>query len=1636
MNSSNSMEIVSKTIDQVLQPEKVTESLLLMKQKIYKTDNLIKLYTDKIKEADRLKLDLETTKKNNNHMTANYRSVIDKTRELELNNTEVKQENNQLQKKIKEYKLLLATDEKQVKELTAKMKEMEDTHSTEILKNDLQKASLEDKIKELEHQLKMSKLENEKQKTNTVTTGIKSTADVGINVSLSAVELKKKSEVQEKNVMTDEFYPLDDDPYPIFCSKCNAYMYPPPVEQICQIMSVCPDLIEPIFSPRAISPLSLLHDKEPEYSDKNVQYKEIKHLNKNIPDKESEHFNKNVPNSNPGHSDRNIPNKRTDSKELEHLHGNEMASTFKVSSSHLETPCYNSVNGTYNFKLESKNSSALEQDYANVQFKNEVHTKYCKPIAMNLSNDQDLIAKHNSSINNMEKTIRVMKRKLKQLQKKKKKENKQNCCHHNATSCNNVTATTASLLNPDLLVSVCQSMIKFCANKKKVRNTNEDEKNKREIKSKKYKHKMKRMKLKRLNKMKDKSSWKVEHLHEIFLQDTVNTDSEKDLNVDINESGLSNQNFLNHSTEVKSIGETEYTAEMECTTEGESTEMEYTTETKSANIECIAERGSAEMECAAKTGSAKMKFAEVEYTEKIESAEVKYTGKIDSAEVEYTAEMESAAITKSIPKIKPVADVESDAKVTPVHADSDAKAMSVTGVESNAKVMPVADMEAHVKVTHVAHAGSDAKAMPPVADIESIVNNPMILHSDVDEIYVSNSLSTDNVESVTLNPHDSNHHTVTKTMLSRSHSESSSSYSNGNVIGKITIGSNFKNKRKTVNRLLKKVKNLKRKTQMNSVILPNKHLKVEPSSNDTSEFYNSMKKRRIAHTPKASASPPGTVEKNSTDLTIGSIIEPEVFTNFSSNMQTPKDDTPIKTQKKRGKNIKNNLVESIREHIPNKKLLTKKTLHITKTEDSSLHNDNVTLFDNNIEQLLASFSHHFSPDDTLVSSNTVNGIMSPSKESTSSNALCKDSKDYELTEDLHTNTTEVTGNISPPVKLHSTATLKSFTYKNCDYKSDMTKGTTDEASENRSTEGQSSDVEVREDDLSVTDEENCTTSKEHDEQNVVGSVEAHDTNNKSVKKKYLHSSLLKRRNIVKSSLDDNAKESYDEINMKMREECVNNEETRILGLDMRSEMIDKCIERIYGNNDDDETDDNDFNCKKYMEEQDDNVIDNDVKMSYDDVGDNNNKDSDNDKDHEDDQDEDDQSLTPINQLRRYVNKNLKRNVKRLTYKERKKAIKIVTIAGKFVKKQLMRLMQSNWEDSIHCGIVDKLRRICGPNLIAKCIVEFLSEYSEYNRVLDKSFTPPAPLMSRYEQKIMMLLIDLERSKPTVIASVRTAIQYKLFQLSGKLRFSEVESFTRIYVVLARLQNDREAVRIMCCDALYCMGYHAINVLYTALTSWPEIFPHADAHKGFLPRCIAFLISQSSDNTYQKSQPLRMLMSKYYGYTEQIKVEDFADELMTAFADKKEDGLNTAIILLAKRNGSTWTYDNIIKTPLLPMIICQRYLCMYNAFSLLGKLMRAFPLKSKDTIVQDMSNQLADLLASDEFPGDVQQGIASALLSLARQEFHKVTIAVMKWTPKKTLRPSIIAQIDAHIKKRTPKFWKMYIQKELFEIYPK
>ncbi|KYN42881.1 hypothetical protein ALC56_02684 [Trachymyrmex septentrionalis] len=323
-----------------------------------------------------------------------------------------------------------------------------------------------------------------------------------------------------------------------------------------------------------------------------------------------------------------------------------------------------------------------------------------------------------------------------------------------------------------------------------------------------------------------------------------------------------------------------------------------------------------------------------------------------------------------------------------------------------------------------------------------------------------------------------------------------------------------------------------------------------------------------------------------------------------------------------------------------------------------------------------------------------------------------------------------------------------------------------------------------------------------------------------------------------------------------------------------------------------------------------------------------------------------ESQAPMSRLYKYINKKKCTKKHKLSCREIKYACKIT---DKFVKKQLRRLMNSDWKDSIYDSIHDdikvKLENTCGPRIIAKCIVEFIIDEVDHTEALDKSFTPPAPLMTKFEQKIITLLFDLEASKPMVIYFVQAAIEFHMFRLDSDVK-DPIDSLTRIYVVLSRIQKDREKIRMM---------------------------------------------------------------------------------------SKRIEGLDTAIILVAKREKAQWTYKNIIQSVLLPMIINNQHPCIYSAFSLLGRLLRAFPLQDKDQIVHDISEQLCVLIQSGQGSHDQQEGIISALLSLSRQKFDVISWPVIKWTPSKSLRPIVDTQLQTFLHTRTSKFWKEYLQKKKIKL---
>lgn len=43
------------------------------------------------------------------------------------------------------------------------------------------------------------------------------------------------------------------------------------------------------------------------------------------------------------------------------------------------------------------------------------------------------------------------------------------------------------------------------------------------------------------------------------------------------------------------------------------------------------------------------------------------------------------------------------------------------------------------------------------------------------------------------------------------------------------------------------------------------------------------------------------------------------------------------------------------------------------------------------------------------------------------------------------------------------------------------------------------------------------------------------------------------------------------------------------------------------------------------------------------------------------------------------------------------------VVDRFIQKQLQKLINGSWENSVHCDIVENLNRTCGPHIIAKLV---------------------------------------------------------------------------------------------------------------------------------------------------------------------------------------------------------------------------------------------------------------------------------------------------------------------------------------------
>ncbi|XP_034183081.2 uncharacterized protein LOC117605644 [Osmia lignaria lignaria] len=1486
--------------------EKLTQSYLLLKKKIFGTDELTRKYNDKQKECERLKTELDTTTKVANKATYNYNSTLAKVIKLELLNTKYKKNIESLTEQSNEQKIKTAADQQHIQQLICKIEDLKKNEDDKIIQYDLEKSSLQEKVKELEQELKTlkksydTKIKKIEKKIPTEHDNKPKVKEIGINTELTRDEIRQKPKTVEKCVVTNETYNVKEDVYPVFCGKCEVLLEPPPHEKICKMMTnSCPKLIEKISSPKKVStPLG----RSREINSNNYKPE-------NLPT---------LPNTSHLHNQNNHSN---------FIPQNLLTPSTPVSS--------NPPNYCNNFMPPLPN---LMSPGTYIGSTPVISVPLTNLNAINQNNQSESIAAVASSlsiISSLHKKIDTLETKLEMLSKVKSKRSNSCCQHQHPTTC---TYDMNSSMQFNFM-EMWKRMADLYENKdKKKERFDTHKRNSKKLNS----HKMNRLTPKKRLQNTHTNSWKVESAakkvkhspsrkrlkkrkgrYSLFSKVDISSNNSEDLENSNSDSDTNSYTDVFGNTTISKTNSNIESKNSPCTETSKSiiisnndlkatTSSTHSTDLDEAEtIETIRDSVEFSKSIGGETDSGILSDS-VE-SSKLMPLEANTNTFLDSAEYENTTKIKSSIENRSHPNknIKPV-------------------------VKSKLSNRPSIKTVLHLtKFNELTETNTGLKPPSQPNKCNENIEDKEITEAAHDVITQDNACTSTATSSVRKRKRKINEFQEQKNcnkrakLLKKLRSLRKNSKCINNTSQNISIHQDALNHKDEDSRSSKEQTNLDHDTSITKT-----------------EDYVPKKRPRIAHVPKST-----------TDHT----------TSPNSSLQ-----------------VKKCLVKNIEERkIELQTISANNEVSNTTADHTKMQKYDITL--NELSETNNELQETNDDGTKQLKSTSVNIINSSIEDSVESN------KDETITPDIKNVSSESEIKNSPNVGIHnynhSNITDESYVndlegvYK-CDHSNTIIESDVkDSVNETMETEVESNNQCEVFQSLEQKIENSVQESECINEQtSILFQQDLNGCQNfkeKSCDEFDLHSTLNKSGDSMKILDVPTPKSDADTCNEGVTEECSINVQDSI--------MKEKNTQRVKKN----------ISTKK---------IKSNKQCKFIEV----------------------ESMDPLQKLRQYINKNKSQR----TYNQNKELSAVRMLTDKFVKRQLQRLIDNDWGISVHCDVIDKLKSVGSSRIIAKEIVEFLSTISE-GQPLDKTHTPPAPLMTKNQQKIVTLLVDLEEWDPMIFQLVLAGIEYKLFRLNSDTVVTKtaIESFARMYTILARIKKDREKVRIFCCDALYCLGLNAILVLYTVFTCWPEVFPNNETSNQLLPKCMAHFIMRQQGTDYPKLNALKNLVSVFYKYPSETLSKDLLNELLTTLQEKSHVEVETAIILLGKREGTTWAYKNIIRSALLPMIINNKLPSEYRGLCLLGNLMRVFPLEDKDNSVSETVEQLCDLIkAGSEESSELNEGVISALLSLSRHKFDKVVENTLTWKPAKPLCDRTEKQFNGLFNQRSLVFWNKYLRK--------
>lgn len=142
------------------------------------------------------------------------------------------------------------------------------------------------------------------------------------------------------------------------------------------------------------------------------------------------------------------------------------------------------------------------------------------------------------------------------------------------------------------------------------------------------------------------------------------------------------------------------------------------------------------------------------------------------------------------------------------------------------------------------------------------------------------------------------------------------------------------------------------------------------------------------------------------------------------------------------------------------------------------------------------------------------------------------------------------------------------------------------------------------------------------------------------------------------------------------------------------------------------------------------------------------------------------------------------------------------------------------------------------------LMKYLTKPDRKLELFSKVVTAPAPPMTKAEQILIYVILNLKRNWPSIdiVDAILTNIEYTLFKLNRTPDFGVVESASHFYAILCRYFRAKSRLRLFILDAMYCTQFKSIRLIMQCLDVWSHIIPLAHMGIGKYLECSFILIS--------------------------------------------------------------------------------------------------------------------------------------------------------------------------------------------------